>query len=654
MGPKEKIKVGLVQIGDEFGGQYYFPYSIGLLQAYAQAHLKKNEDFEFLPHIYKRSAIAEAIECLINADIIFFGTYLWNYRISLEIARGIKQRNDDCIIVFGGPQIPESPTGMEIFLKNYPFVNIACYSEGEIPFLKILENAKEQTWKNVPSIGFTGKDQCFIYSKQAERILNLDTIPSPYLEGVFDSIMEANPNEKWSALIETNRGCPYTCDFCYWGKKTKNRIHSYSIERIFKEIDWFSRQKIEFVFACDANFGLFQRDLDIAVKVAENKKKYGYPMAFSVQNTKNSTEKIFLLQKILNDAGLQKGVNLALQSVNEPTLESINRVNITNRNYRELQQKFAQSNIPTFSDIIIGLPNETYDTFTSGVSSLIESGQHNRIQFINLTVLENTVMAEPEYQERYGFLTKKVNLTQHHSSIEDKPEVMEKQIFIVGTNTMPPDEWVKTRIFCWLMALFYFNKLLQIPFVLVNKVCGIGFRKLIEMFMEVDSGYRTVSEILTFFTKKARDIQNGDCEYIASREWLNIWWPADEYIFIKLCLENELAAFYKESEAIISGFINKNRLQFSPVLLHDAIELNKQLIKLPFNKSDIEISLHYNILEVYHDILEGIDSTIKEGIYTYTIDKTSVRWLTVDDWLRDVVWYGTKKGSYLYHCDGRL
>ena len=120
MRPKEKIKVGLVQIGDEFGGQYYFPYSIGLLQAYAQAHLKENEDFEFLLHIYKRSAIAEAIERLINADIVFFGTYLWNYRISLEIARGIKQRNNGCIIVFGGPQIPESPTGMEIFFKNNP------------------------------------------------------------------------------------------------------------------------------------------------------------------------------------------------------------------------------------------------------------------------------------------------------------------------------------------------------------------------------------------------------------------------------------------------------------------------------------------------------------------------------------------------------
>ena len=34
------MQVGLEQINNSFSGQNYFPYSVGLLQAYAQKHLK--------------------------------------------------------------------------------------------------------------------------------------------------------------------------------------------------------------------------------------------------------------------------------------------------------------------------------------------------------------------------------------------------------------------------------------------------------------------------------------------------------------------------------------------------------------------------------------------------------------------------------------
>ncbi|MBU1682882.1 cobalamin-dependent protein, partial [Patescibacteria group bacterium] len=217
-----QIKVGLVQIGDKFGNQYYLPYSIGLLQAYAQKKLKNPEEFIFLLPIYKKIKINEAIDNILEADIIFFSTYIWNYKMSLEIAKDIKQRKDSCIIVFGGPQVPESADDMKTFLRNYPFIDIGCYGEGEIPFLSILDNAKERSWENVPSIGFTAGTNNSMYNPISERIKNLNEIPSPYLEGIFDSLIEANPQEEWSALIETNRGCPHTCAFCYWGKKTRN------------------------------------------------------------------------------------------------------------------------------------------------------------------------------------------------------------------------------------------------------------------------------------------------------------------------------------------------------------------------------------------------------------------------------------------------
>ena len=46
--------------------------------------------YEFLTPLYKRVRIADAVEALKDADLVGFSTYVWNGRISLEIARRLK------------------------------------------------------------------------------------------------------------------------------------------------------------------------------------------------------------------------------------------------------------------------------------------------------------------------------------------------------------------------------------------------------------------------------------------------------------------------------------------------------------------------------------------------------------------------------------
>ena len=445
----KKIKVGLVEIGDSFGGQYYFPYSIGILRAYAESKLASAGNYEFLPILYKRGGAEKYLESLAGAEIVFYSTYLWNFNVSLEIARHIKRISPETINVFGGPQIPESREKISFFLQKYPFVDIAAFGEGEISFLRLVEGCRQKQWDIVPSIGYRQPDSTLAYNELKETIIDINEIPSPYLSGVFDELIRQNPDEKWQGRIETNRGCPFTCAFCYWGKKSDRILKQFDLRRIYAEIDWLSRNRIEFVFCCDANFGILKRDFDIAERVAEKKKHFGYPKAFSVQNTKNSKTRIFKLQKILNDAGLQKGVNLALQSLNEETLQYIERSNIDNSTYTDLQALFTKQNIPTFTDLILGLPGETYESFSKGVSDIIANGQHNRIQFINLTVLENTLMAQPEFQERHGFHLVEAVFMPHHSSLDKTNEINETQSLVIGTSSMPKEDWVKTRVFSW-------------------------------------------------------------------------------------------------------------------------------------------------------------------------------------------------------------
>ncbi|MBF0188828.1 MAG: FAD-dependent thymidylate synthase, partial [Magnetococcales bacterium] len=51
--------------------------------------------------------------------------------------------------------------------------------------------------------------------------------------------------------------------FCDWGSATLSKVTRFDMERIKAEIDWFAEKRIEFIFCCDANFGILRRDMEI-------------------------------------------------------------------------------------------------------------------------------------------------------------------------------------------------------------------------------------------------------------------------------------------------------------------------------------------------------------------------------------------------------
>jgi len=271
------IRVGLVQINNSFSGQNYLPYSVALLQTYVQKMSAEPGRYEFLPPLYKRVRIADAVEALAGADLVGFSTYVWNGRISLEIARRLKAEKPGIVIVFGGPHVPDQP---EAFLRANPQIDVAVHNEGERTFLKLLEAFPDrQAWQALPGVSMVRPDGGFVRNANIDRVRELDEIPSPFLEGAFDAIMAANPQESWIGLWETNRGCPFRCTFCDWGSATAAKVTKFGEHRLYREVDWFAQKKIEYIFCCDANFGIQKRDVDIAKYVAGIKQSTGYPVA---------------------------------------------------------------------------------------------------------------------------------------------------------------------------------------------------------------------------------------------------------------------------------------------------------------------------------------------------------------------------------------
>jgi radical SAM superfamily enzyme YgiQ (UPF0313 family) len=644
--PERRCRVGLVQINNSFSGQNYLPYAAGLLEAYVRKFAAHPSRFEFLLPVYKRARVEALVDRLIGADIVGFSAYVWNFKLSLAVARRLKERKPGILIVFGGPHVPDRT---EPFLRANPFVDVAVNGEGELAFARLLEAWPGRDWADIANLSYL-RDGAFVAQAKGPRIRELADVPSPYLDGTFAPLMAANPDENWIVLWETNRGCPFQCTFCDWGSATQAKVFQFDLARLEREIDWFAEKKIEFIFCCDANFGILARDIQLAEGLARSKAARGYPRAVSVQNTKNATDRAYLTQKILSDAGMNKGVTLSMQSLDPGTLKAIKRQNIALDTYEVLQRRFTRDRVETYSDLILGLPGETYDSWVDGIVWLMDNGQHNRIQFNNLTILPNAEMGDPAYQAKYGMRTVETRIVNIHGTLDVDPDgIYETQDLVVETASMPAGEWRRARSFAWMTALVHYNKLLQIPILVAHEKCAVPFRRLLEAFFEADPAvYPTLGAIRAYFDDYALQIQNGEVEYVYSAEWLGLHWPADEYVFIDLVRNGKLDAFYAEAERLVLAAIASHRALFARDTVIDAFRLNRALVKEPGTLADIDVRLGSDLYPYYRAILEGRSEELAEEPVVYRISRSQETWPEFDDWCREVVWYGNKKGAYLY------
>ena len=645
----KKIKIGISQINNSFSGAHYLPYAAGLIESYFNKYSMNPEDYEFLLPLYRRISVENAIRMYAGADIVGFSLYSWNEQLSLAIAKSLKAHNKSIKIIFGGPQVPDNS---ESFLRKYKFVDYTVHGEGEKVFLDLVESFTRKNTKDIEGISWIDKRENFHNNPKPKRIKGLEDIPSPYLTGIFDKLLDQNPESEWLILWETNRGCPFKCTFCDWGSATADKVNKFEMDRLKAEIDWFSEKKIEFIFCCDANFGIMKRDIEIAEYASKKKLTTGYPKALSVQNTKNATERAYETQKILADSGLNKGVTLSMQSLDGETLENIKRDNISLETYEVLQKRFTNHGVPTYSDLILGLPGETFESFTDGISQLIENGQHNRIQFNNLSILPNSEMGDLMYQKKFGMKTVNTNILNMHGCLgEDDFGVPEKQQLVISTDAMPKDDWLKTRAFSWMTAFLHFNKILQIPIIIYHHITGEDYKSIIGYFFNnTNKEFELISKIKKYFLYSASIIQRGGPEYKFSKKWLNIWWPQDEYMLIKLYENGSIEEFYNESENLLKERMTNKDKKLSKFnqLISQSCKINFEMLKLPNRFENLNIKSDYNILDFYESVLKGKLVKLKKGTFNYKIDRKSEQWNNDLDWVKKVVWFANKKGAYLY------
>jgi len=219
------LKVALVALNQPG----YQSLALGYLRAFAESQdkLRKRVAFQTLDLTTEVDACWVAYRILrMEPDVVGFSVSCWNAQAVYAACAILRDARPETVIVLGGPEV--GPQAEDV-LRAHPSVDIVVRGEGEVTFAELLQVlvSGKRAWLCPGVTARNGEE--IVSAPDRPLVDDLDTLPSPYLSGVLI------PNKNLS-YIETFRGCPHRCSYCFEAKGT-TRIRSFSQDRVRAEID---------------------------------------------------------------------------------------------------------------------------------------------------------------------------------------------------------------------------------------------------------------------------------------------------------------------------------------------------------------------------------------------------------------------------------
>lgn len=583
----------------------YLPLVSGLLQSYARKIDVIEENYQFMPFLFIRDHPEKVISSYKNPAVAAFSVSMWNMNFSLAIAEEVKKRFPECLIVFGGPNVPFET---ENFFHSHPFIDVTVKGEGEQAFADLLLRLLEsRDFGDIPGISYLDhkSNRCVVNQEKRALLKDLDSYPSPYLEGAYEYLLSEDIN--FQAIIETNRGCPYICAYCFWGKGGLSKKFTYfSLDRIKQIAEWCGKNRIKYIFCADSNFGIFQRDLEIANYFVQAKLRYGFPEKFRVCYAKNSKDTVYEIGKLLNKYDMDKGMTLSRQTNNIEALENIGRKNFKMSVFNDQQKRYNNDNIPVYTELILGLPGETYESFIYGIEDILKLGFRNQIFIYLCQVLPNTELANEEYQKKFNISTNRVLLTETHGASRSQDGIPEYEDIIVSTVSMPMEDWKKMVVVSWVFQLFHGLKLGFYVLLYLADRYNLNYTGFIEYIAlrktKTDKATILRNEVEKFY-KAIDSMLKGNSRMRLLPDLGDIYWEQEEASYLSILPDKN--AFYNELYLVLKEYLESNGVSYADDELKEVVTYQNAIIP-DFNPIERkEIYFTYNIPEYFDAYFSG-------------------------------------------------
>ncbi len=629
-----KKNVYMVQANYLHGNSTYFPFAVGTLIAAAKADSKITENYNFGEIFFLRENTDSVLERMKNPAVVGFSNYLWNYEYNKLLAKKLRRKYPDCVIIFGGHHIGENNNVFE----ECPFADFFIYGEGEEVFSQLLRALSgDGDIKDIPNIAYK-TDKGFTFTHK--QCMSGTDYPSPYLTGCFDDILKNHPELRFYAVLETSRGCPYKCKYCDWGNLDSKKVKFFPLEKIYAELEWLGEHGIDGFGGADANFGIVKRDEDIIDKMVDIHNRTGHLCNFQTSYAKNSNDIVFNMTKKLNECGMNKGVTLSFQSLSAEALSNVGRENIPIENYKTLLGRYAAEGIATYTELILGLPGETYESFVQGIETLLQAGQHHAIYIHNCEYLPCAGMSDREYTEKYNIGVTKIPLNQPHREANAKDEVEEFSHIVTATYSMPERDWIRSNIFSFAVQCFHHGGLLPFFAIYLFKEKGLPYTRFYsELLSFIYNNKNSLAyEVFYLLEKRLNEVvtDNKSLTFTDDR-FGDVIWPGEEYAFLSIV--SDIDRFYSEIHPFLEKYVDEE-------MLSELEAFQRFVLKKPFDKTET-IAFDYNFLEYFKAVFqnENVPLFREKNIYKVNVPRP---YNSFADYARYSVWYGRKEFGNLH------
>jgi len=424
----------------------HFPISVGYIAAYI------NQQFPgtFEIQIFKFPGLLfDAIDkCL--PDILAVSHFPWNKNLGIYIADYYSSRKTNGFVVFGGGEFSFEKEKQVSFFDKHKMVDMFVMYDGEFGFEKLLEKYIKYNGEKKDILDGQSIDGCVYWHRKQKKLLTGnctkrpdaidDVIPSPYLTGLMDPFFN---NPLLTPMIQSTRGCPFTCTYCWAGNKYNRHVRHFSTERVISELEYIAsfrkNSTNKLLTFSNANFGMYQQDEIIAEKIVDLQEKYGFPASFYTPCGKDNKKRVFrIIKKIKNAAAI-----VSVQSTDSTVLKNVNRSVFKIEEYKSIVDLFHTEGIPVETEIIAGMPGETKQTHLQTIRDLIHMGL-DEIHPFTLMLLNGTVLSTDDSQNKHQWDKRFRILPRNFGKYRGKI-CFETEIIAVGSTTYTFDDYLYWR-----------------------------------------------------------------------------------------------------------------------------------------------------------------------------------------------------------------
>lgn len=394
------------------------------------------------------SDLAEALE-RDPPDVLMLSNYVWNEALSHHFFKTAKEAKPGILTVMGGPNIPLEAARQADYVARHPYLDVYVLGEGDFlantvvrTFMDVGLSIEHLRSRDLPSSAFRNADGEAVVNPVRPRYREVEDVPSPWLTGIQDEFFDG----KLAPMIETNRGCPFTCTFCVQGTSFYTKVHNFSIDRIKEEIHYIARRikqrspRMGTLRIADSNYGMFERDVEISSYIGQMQRDYGWPTFIDATTGKNRPDRIIKSVEQVSGALV---LYQAVQSLDEDVLRNVKRQTIKLDAYKALEVHMRGRGLRSNSDLILGLPGESLKSHLRGLHTLLDTNIHQMHNF-QAMMLKGSEMETIECRDLFKFDTR-FRVLPKNFGLYNGQKVFDVEEIIVATDTLPFDDYVTAR-----------------------------------------------------------------------------------------------------------------------------------------------------------------------------------------------------------------